>query len=61
MPKVICEAMTCKFNTSNTPNHPGECLKDEVNFVVYDESEELDDETMDCNSYKLDESKISKL
>lgn len=36
MPKIICEWMMCKHNTSNTPEEAGECTTDVVYYRHFD-------------------------
>jgi len=55
MPKIICDWMMCKYNSSKIYNVAGECTKDEIALKHFDWEDEDDcHEGLQCESFERD-------
>jgi hypothetical protein len=53
MPKIKCDWMTCKWNSSNKPSVAGYCLAEEVELTHWEnEDDESVEEKLECETFE---------
>jgi len=61
MPKIICDWIICKFNTSYKVGQPGECIKEKEKIKLISLNNENEQEGLECSGYCEDKDKIKRI